>query len=249
MPTLRSSAAAAVLVLSLAACTGSGSDDAGSTSPATPTASGASIELRPADTPACLPDGTSAVTTGPEDDATLVAYAGTGTKGVVLAPQSEGGPCQWAGQLPRLADEGYVVATFSWSADDKASFLAAVDVLRSLGATDVALVGASKGGTYAAALADDVDPVAVVALGPPSSFEGLNAMPASSDYTGPLLVIASTDDPNVGVSSSRAVSRKDDPSTFLELSGRAHGVELFDTPHRQQVEDAIDATLAEGFGG
>lgn len=245
MPTLRSSAAAAVLVLALAACTATGSDDEAAETPAV----SPSVELRPADTPACLPEGTAAVTTGPEDDATLVAFAGTGTKGVVLAPQSEGGPCQWAGELPRLAEEGYLVATFSWSADDKASFLAAVDVLHSLGATDVALVGASKGGTYAAALADDVDPVAVVALGPPASFEGLNAMPASSDYTGPLLVIASTDDPNVAVGSSRAVSRKDDPSTFLELSGGAHGVELFATQHREQVEEAIDATLAEGFGG
>ncbi|WP_456846568.1 alpha/beta hydrolase family protein [Cellulomonas sp. P5_C6] len=240
---MRTAVAVAVLALGLAGCAMSGDETA------TPAPSRVAASTRPADTPACLPDGTTAVTTGPQDDPTLVAFSGTGTKGVVLAPQSEGGPCQWAGELERLAGEGYLVATFAWSADDQASFLGAADVLRGLGAQDVALVGASKGGTYAAALADEVDPVAVVALGPPASFDGLNAMPASSDYTGPLLVIASTDDPNVAVSSSRAVSRNDDPSTFLEVNGRAHGVELFTSPHRAQVQDAIDALLATGFEG
>ena len=63
----------------------------------------------------CLPEGAAAVTTGPEDDPTLVAFAGSGTRGVVLAPQSDGQVCQWARELVRLVEEGYLVATFSWS--------------------------------------------------------------------------------------------------------------------------------------
>lgn len=233
-------------VLALAACTSSGSDDA-ETPTLAPSPAGISASLTPADTPDCLPAGTATVTTGDADDPTLVSFAGGGTQGVLLAPQDRGDACQWADELARLAGEGYLVASFGWSDDGRASFLGAVDTLRSLGATDVALVGASKGGTYAATLADEVDAVAVVALGPPASFEGQVAMATSSTYTGPLLVIASTDDPNVGVDSSRAVSRADDPSTFLELPGSAHGVALFTTEHREQVQQAIDETLATGF--
>ena len=213
----------------------------------TPTPSGVAASVRPADVPLCLPKGSTAVATGPEDDPTLVGYAGSGTHGVVLAPQSDGQVCQWARQLARLADEGYLVATFSWSASGERSFTDAVDVLHSLGATDVAFVGASKGGMYAAALADDLDPVTVVALGPPAEFDGFDARSTSSTYTGPLLVVASTDDRNVSALSSKLVSRADDPSTFLELTGSAHGVALFAGEHRAQVEQAIDDALASAF--
>ena len=85
-------------------------------------------------------------------------------------------------------------------ADGERSFIDAVDVLRGLGATEVAFVGASKGGMYAAALADELDPVTVVALGPPAEYDGHDARSASSSYTGPLLVIASTEDRSVPAS-------------------------------------------------
>lgn len=240
----------ALAVLSLAACTSSGTPDETPTptpTEAAPTA--VSAPLTPADTPTCLPEGTATVTTGPADDPTLVSFTGSGTKGVLLAPQNQGDACQWAGELARLAGEGYLVASFDWAADGASSFTGAVDVLRGLGATDVALVGASKGGAYAAAFADDVDAVSVVALGPPAVFDGQDAQSASSSYTGPLLVIATTDDSSVGVDSSRDVSRADDPTTFMELSGSAHGVALLASEHKAHVEEAIDEALAAGFGG
>ena len=247
MPTAALARASAVLLavlLSTGACT-----SGGPTPPSTSAPADAGSTPRPADVPLCLPKDAQAVAVGPQDDPTLVGYAGTGTRGVVLAPQSDGQVCQWSRQLERLVGEGYLVATFGWSADGERSFTAAVDVLHSLGATDVAFVGASKGGMYAAALADDLDPVAVVALGPPDRYEGHDARSTSSTYTGPLLVVASTDDRNVSALSSKLVSRADDPSTFLELTGNAHGVALFAGEHRAQVEQAIDDALASAFGG
>ncbi|KRD44594.1 hypothetical protein ASE38_10890 [Cellulomonas sp. Root930] len=234
-------------VAALAACTSSGGSDDAATPTLAPAPAGISASLAPAETPDCLPAGTATVTTGSAEDPTLVSFTGGGTKGVLLAPQNQGDACQWADELARLAGEGYLVASFGWSADGEESFLAAVDVLRSLGATGIALVGASKGGTYAAAFADELAPVAVVALGPPAVFDGQDAQSASSSYDGPLLVIASTDDSSVGVDSSEAVSRADDPSTFLELSGSAHGVALLESEHRDQVQQAIDETIAAGF--
>ncbi|WP_456788770.1 alpha/beta hydrolase [Cellulomonas sp. P5_C5] len=251
MPTLRSSAAAALAAaatLALVACTAPADDTAAPTAaPSAPT--GIVSSMRPADRPMCLPEGAAAVTTGPEDDPTLVAFAGSGTRGVVLAPQSDGQVCQWAQQLVRLVEEGYLVATFSWSGVGERSFTDAVDVLRGVGATEVAFVGASKGGMYSAALADELDPVTVVALGPPVEYDGHDAHSTSSSYTGPLLVIASTEDRSVPALSSKLVARADDPATFVELSGSAHGVQLFNGEHREQVEQLIDDALASGFGG
>lgn len=231
-------------LLLLAACTAGGSPGAngtGDTSEPAPSS-------RSAEAPPCLLEGAEAVAIGPEDDPTLVAWTGTGTDAVVLAPQVGGGPCQWADQMARLADEGYLVASFSWSrGDSRASLLGAVDAVRAAGARQVALVGASKGGTYAAGLAGEADAVAVVALGPPADLDGVDARPDASGYDGPLLVVASTNDGDVAVGSSRWVARPDDPSTFLELPGGAHGVALFTSAHRQQVQDAMDEVLAQGF--
>src|SRR6478609_8767206 len=178
MPSALLARASALLLASSVALFGCSASPDGSPTPSS-TPSGVAASVRPADVPLCLPKGSTAVATGPEDDPTLVGYAGSGTHGVVLAPQSDGQVCQWARQLARLADEGYLVATFSWSASGERSFTDAVDVLHGLGATDVAFVGASKGGMYAAALADDLDPVTVVALGPPAEFDGFDARSTS----------------------------------------------------------------------
>ena len=70
-----------------------------------------------------------------------------------------------------------------------------------------------------------------------------------SSYTGPLLVIASTDDPSVDVEQSGLVARSDVPATFVELPGSAHGVALFESEHQAAVEGMIDEFLAASFGG
>lgn len=236
---------AAVGALLLAGC---GADEPAPD--AEPTVSvGPSPAMRTIDTPTCLPEGTAAAATGPEEDPTVVAWTGSGTQGVLLAPQNQSDVCQWSEQMTRLAGEGYLVASFTWADDSAGSLLGAVDVLRSVGAEQVALVGASKGGTFSAALADEADAVAVVALGPPATFDGIDAASEASAYDGPLLVIASTDDNSVSVGSSREVARADDPDTFVELDGSAHGVALFAGEHRAAVEAAIDELLAEGFEG
>lgn len=236
-------------LLLLAGCTGGGEEPAPDAAPEETVSVGPSPAIRPVEVPDCAPEGSAAAATGPEEDPTLVVWTGAGTKGVVLAPQNQSDYCQWADQMARLAGEGYLVASFSWSDDAAGSLLGAVDALRSVGAQQVALVGASKGGTMSAAFADEADAVAVVALGPPATFEGTDAASEASTYDGPLLVVASTDDSQVSVDSSREVARADDPSTFMELSGGAHGVALFAGEHASHVEAAIDGMLAQGFGG
>jgi dienelactone hydrolase len=208
------------------------------------------FELEPAEAPDCWPDGTQAYQGGTADMTGTVVVLGEGEQGIVLGPQASEDFCGWAEQAQRLAEAGYLVASFSWTSDGRVSFMAAVAALQEAGASDVVLMGASKGGCYAAAMADDLDvtPVGVVALSPPSEY-GVDARSANSSYVGPLLVIASTDDGSVDVEDSRLVARADDPDTFVELDGDAHGWALFDGDHAAEVEQMIDDFLAAAFGG
>jgi len=247
-------AAAAAAALTLSACGGQGNDDGAAAPDASPDASpdvsadgpteGGRVPVEPPD---CLPDGARAHRAGPESTPTLVAVVGEGETGVVLAPQNGGDWCQWAGEVARLVAAGHTVVTFTWSADSAASLELAVDAVRDAGVRAFALVGASKGGTYSAALADELEPAAVVALSPPTEFEGVDARAAVSGYTGPLLVVASADDRDTPAASSREVARDD--ATYLEVPGGAHGVRILEGESADEVRAAMDATLAEGLGG
>ncbi|WP_029288176.1 alpha/beta hydrolase [Cellulomonas sp. HZM] len=213
-----------------------------------------SSSMAAAKAPSCLPKGAQAVDVDVDGYSTPVAVVGGGTKGVVLAPQNHGDWCQWGDEIGHLADEGYRVATFTWADDGpdagKASMRAAAQSLRTAGATELALVGASKGGTYAVAMADELDAKGVVVLSPPATFDGLSARSAAVTYTGPLLVLASRDDTDVPRDESYQVARPDDGPSFLEIPLAAHGVAMLADPgHAEHVTFAIDDELTRSFGG
>ena len=122
-------------------------------------------------------------------------------------------------------------------------------MLRGDGATDVVLIGASKGGAYSAAVADElaVPPVGVIALSPPATFETVDATSVNSTYTGPLLVVASVTDGSVPASESAKVARSADPSTYVELPGGAHGVALLLTSAGPALNQRMDEFVAAAF--
>ena len=227
----------------LAACSGDSAGTATSTSPP------AAAQVRKIDTPACLPKGARAVVAGPKDAPTIVVTAGKGDHGIVFAPQSGTDFCDWVGQFTRYTDAGYHVASFSWAADGKTSITSAVDVLRGEGALGVVLVGASKGAAFVADMADALGsaPLGVIALSPPTKFQTADATSANSKYTGPLLVVATVGDAAVPAAQSKLVARPDDPSTYLELSGGAHGVAMFLTPARAELEGRMDTFMTSAF--
>ena len=208
----------------------------------------APVEIAAAEPPACLSEGVAFGAVGAE--ATKVAWAGSGDRGVLLAPQVGGDACQWSDELVRLAGAGYLVATYEWGTSGRAGFEAALDVLQATGAQRVAFVGASAGGTLAAGLADDLGAVAVVALSPPAEYEGVDARAAASTFTGPLQVFSSTEDPQVPATDSAQVPRNDKSSIVTEVSGTAHGIEFLapDNVHAEHVRTVVDEALAEGFG-
>ncbi|MFI2754585.1 alpha/beta hydrolase [Cellulomonas sp. P22] len=231
------------LIAALAGCDAS-SEPVAATSSAAPSAAAP----RAIDTPDCAPDGTRAVVAGTDD--TVVLTLGEGAKGIVFAPQSNGNFCQWSDQMVRYAAAGYRVASFGWGADGAESLKDAVAAIRDEGAEDVVLVGASKGAGVVAGVADDLDPapVGVIALSPGVKVDDLDATSAGSSYTGPLLVIASVSDGTVNASESKQVARADDPSTYVELPGGAHGVSILLTDTGPQVLEQMDTFVAAAFG-
>jgi len=235
------------VLAALSACGGSAPPEA--SAPASPEPTAAAV--RAIDTPDCLPGGARAVVAGSEADPTIVVTLGDGSQGIVFAPQLGATFCQWADQLARYADQGYRVASFAWGEDGGASLEATVGVLRGEGAEDVALVGASKGAGVVAALADDLRPapVGVIALSPGVEVEGHDATSAGSAYTGPLLVVASEADGSIRASESQQVARADDPSSYVQLPGSAHGVAILLASTGPQVLDQMDGFLAAAFGG
>jgi hypothetical protein len=240
----RSVLAAAAVVALLGACTSSGHATSASPTSASPTVD-PFLAVEPL---GCLPPGAQAERIGQHGARTIVAWsAPRSTKGVVLAPQLGDSACEWAQEWVKLRDEGYVVASFDWGPDDSDSMRAAANKLRSLGVKQLALVGASKGGTFAAAMADELHAVAVVSLSPPSVFGVADAEATRSAYHGPLLVYASQDDRNVPPADSRLVAH--DASQFQVFPGDAHGVGLLSGQYNKQVQAGIDATLQAGFGG
>ena len=118
---------------------------------------------------------------------------GDGSTGVVLSHMQPADQRSWFAFANRLADEGYLVLTYDFrgycpggvggcSQGDLQipaiwqDVLGAMDFVRSEGATSVALVGASMGGTASlvAAGQEGSDPEVVVTLSAPASIEGLN---------------------------------------------------------------------------
>lgn len=232
------------LALALAACS---SSSGGSATTASPTPTGPKAIAAPE----CFPDGSHGFVEGNPDEgsAAPVAVGGKGVHGIVFAPQDGGDWCQWSFAYQHFLDQGYAIASFTYPQQTSEVVAGAVDALKRSGAQDVALVGASKGGSFVGAYAASVGAKSFVAFSPPALVTGADAAEGSQDFTGPLLVVASKDD-NAGVAStsSRQVSHAStDPSTFLEVPGTAHGIAILRGDDSEPVWAAMDATITEGF--
>ena len=139
--------------------------------------------------------GSRAVTFESRDGVTLEGRLfGDGSTGVVLSHMRPADQRSWFAFANRLADQGYLVLTYDFrgycpGGDGGCSqgdlqisaiwqdVLGAMDFVRSQGATTVALVGASMGGTASlvAAAQEGSDAAVVVTLSAPVSIEGLDA--------------------------------------------------------------------------
>lgn len=186
----------------------------------------------------------TAVTFTTQDGITLRGHIyGSGNWGVVLSHMYPADQTSWTAIAEKLAQEGYLVLTYDFRSYGESGgskdivlidrdVLAAVNCLRTAGASDIVLVGASMGGTASLMTAttfqamSSVRLAGVATLSAPVEFEGLSATGAVPTLVVPLLFIAAEDD--VGAEGARKLEELSSNKGDLQIvPGSDHGTDLF----------------------
>ena len=166
-----------------------------------------------------------------------------GTTGIVFANMSDNDPCGWLPTATGYAAQGYRTAVFVYSSRQgaDADVLDVAAELRRRGATRIALVGASKGGTSVISAAARAQAVAVVELSAPQAYEGLDAVAAVKSLTVPTLFVVGDGDTEFVAGTDALHSAS--PATVKPLrhvTSGAHGTGLLAD---SGVGDALTAFL------
>ena len=176
---------------------------------------------------------------------------GSGRVGVVLAHMYPADAESWYGPAKELAAAGYLALAFNFrgyadSEGEKSPSKAALDVraavaeLQDRGAKDVALVGASMGGTASIVASEDRIPLAVVAISAPARFMTLDAIAVSQNVQRPVLLMAAREN-DVDFRALQELERAlPNPDTKL-YNGDAHGTNLLSD--RPEAVDEIVSFL------
>jgi pimeloyl-ACP methyl ester carboxylesterase len=174
---------------------------------------------------------------------TPVLLLGSGTRGVVLGGQADGGICQMLPYGRELADRGYHVALFEWRDPYPRAMTTATGALVAAGARRVVLGGFSRGALVALGIAptagDSVVGVFSVSGGP-SEGEGFATIRSLSRFRGPILLVSARDD-NVfppGTTTSIA-TRHRGPEQVLVLPGYDHALRLLEGDNGPTVRAAL----------
>jgi pimeloyl-ACP methyl ester carboxylesterase len=190
---------------------------------------------------------------------------GEGSTGIVLAHMRPADQRSWYAFARRLADQGYLVLTFDFrgycpggdggcsSGELEISELwrdvvAAADLVRTEGATNVALVGASMGGTASlvAAAAGGTDPEVVVTLSAPMSIEGLVVDPALlQQVSANKLFIAGVGDAAAADDADELYAISPPPKRIDIVPADDHGTDLLTGPRGEEVRRTIETYLAQ----
>ncbi len=190
---------------------------------------------------------------------------GEGSTGVVLAHMRPADQRSWFRFAQRLADQGYLVLTFDFrgtcpggeagcsSGELEISqiwqdVVGAIDVIRSRGATSVALVGASMGGTASlvAAAQDGGDVDAVVTLSAPVSIDGLVADGTLLQQVGAnKLFVAGVGDAAAASAAQELYATSPPPKRVEIVPADDHGTDLLTGPQGEVVRRTIETYLAQ----
>jgi alpha/beta superfamily hydrolase len=190
---------------------------------------------------------------------------GDGSTAVVLSHMRPADQRSWFDFANRLADQGYLVLTYdfrgycpggeggcSQGEQDIAAIwqdvLGAEDFVRSQGATTVALVGASMGGTASlvAAGQEGEEVEAIVTLSAPESIEGLVADAALLQREqANKLFIAGTGDASAAASAQHLGDIAPPPKRVAIIPADEHGTDLLTGARGEEVQRLIETYLAQ----
>jgi esterase/lipase len=181
---------------------------------------------------------------------------GAGATGVVLSNMGDNDPAAWERFAPYLAGEGYTVLTYTYRYPARPRSLTpemaigalndavgAAAYLRSRGASRIVLIGASLGGMVTAKAARSARAEGVVIIAAPADRPDFDLSVTDSDLAGtagPKLFIASDNDPTVAAAETRGLyDRAPAPKTWRTFASTAHGTQLFDTEHAEDLRRTI----------
>jgi dienelactone hydrolase len=230
----------ALLILGLAACS------APAKAPAPPTAEAGDD---------CLAPGTGTPVHFAADASGYLAgrLFGTGPVGMVFGHESQGDACDWMPEAQRYATAGYTTLAIDFDGyhastkienDLSGDIDAAVAYLATRGVTKVVLIGSSMGGSAVlAAVPKSPLPVAcVIALSPPATYSGADALGSVGHYTVPTLIGVGHDDAEFYPSAQLLYQTSTSPHRKLVVSAvGSHGHALLSMP---EIADAIAAYLS-----
>lgn len=185
---------------------------------------------------------------------------GSGTKAVVLSHMFPADQSSWFDTAEDFAAGGYLVLTYNFrgygeSQGGKDINLLDRDVKAAISflteaksVSDIALVGASMGGTASigAAAGSEVDGVAT--LSAPVRFRGLDASSAITGVLARKLFLASLEDRDAAESAERLLKLSRDPEADIKFfPGDAHGTDMVRGRRGDEVRAALLSFLKEAL--
>jgi alpha-beta hydrolase superfamily lysophospholipase len=177
---------------------------------------------------------------------------------VILAHMRPNDQTAWFSFAEELSEQGFAALTFDFRGYGESEgsedfgtldedLRAVISYMRDRGRTQIYLVGASMGGTTSLVVAAQEQVNGVVAISPPSQFEGQDALAAVPQITAPKLFLASENDTAAALSLEEMLEAAAPPVDSEMYTGNAHGTDLFDplrSEHsaeaRQRVIDFLD---------
>ncbi|HET9723109.1 MAG TPA: alpha/beta fold hydrolase [Actinomycetota bacterium] len=216
-----------------------------------------------------VPVGSEAVTFDSADGVALEGRLfGRGAVGVVLSHMRPSDQTSWWDFAQDLVDEGYLVLTYDFrgycpgavggcSQGERdlgeiwRDVVGAVDFIRSRGATQVALIGASMGGTASlvAAAEDGVDADVVVTLSAPASFEGMDLTPeVLTKVMAAKLFIAGNGDGSAPDDAQTLYASSPPPKRVEILTTDDHGTDILDGNQSGRARNLILTYLEQYLG-
>jgi pimeloyl-ACP methyl ester carboxylesterase len=177
---------------------------------------------------------------------------GSGPTGVVLAHMRIADQTSWFPFATQLAATGkFTVLTFDFrgfgeSAGEKDFDDLAVDLEAAVrylhdtaGMRKIFVVGASTGGTAALIVAARTPLAGVVTISAEADFLTLHAVEPARQVTAPKLFITSRDDVPAARSLVMLIDAAAEPKEQRIYDGDAHGTNIFDGPHAQELSQAL----------
>ncbi len=152
----------------------------------------------------------------------------------------------WADVAPRFVDRGVPALALNFRRSSTiADVGAATEWLRANGAGEVALVGASMGGTAALRASASVAPECVVAISAP--VRPMSAGEAGAIVGRKLFVCAERDSLGATEAVKRAYADATEPKKLRLFPGRAHSKGMFEQSYGAEALDLIVSFVAEGL--